>query len=53
MDYEKMIEQLKRNNRELTGWEADFIESVSDEEPSLLSDKQKETLENIHEKVFA
>jgi uncharacterized membrane-anchored protein len=45
-----MIEMLKTPSQELTKWEEDFIESVTDqfERRGTLSDRQAEILEKIY-----
>ncbi len=49
-DYEKMLEQLTNNSRELSPGESDFIESLNTN--GLYTDKQKAWLEDIHDRVF-
>lgn len=49
-DYEKMLEQLTNNAMELGPFESDFVESLNNY--GIYTDKQKEKLEEIHDRIF-
>jgi hypothetical protein len=46
-----MIDELESPRKELSPWERQFVESVSDQftRRGFLSEKQEETLQKIHE----